>query len=316
MLWKIPLRYFSPGRDKARLLVFIFHRVLERPDPILPGEPDRAQFRWMVRFIRRNFSLLTFGRAVELLNRGELPPAAACITFDDGYRDNHDLALPILREEGACATFFVATGFLNGGRMWNDDVIEAIRVKPQLLDWSDLGLGRHELGDIEQRPQLINKTLGALKYRPHAERARVAREIARRAGVADDSTLMMDDAEVRALRAAGMEVGAHTDTHPILASVDDATAMAEIVKGKGRLEEILGERVDVFAYPNGNPERDFQPRHVDMVRAAGFLAAATTAWGTGRVSSDTLQVPRFTPWDRTPFRFAARSALMVARRDR
>ena len=56
-----------------------------------------------------------------------VPPKSILITFDDGYADNHDIALPILKRHGLTATFFIATGFLDGGRMWNDTVIEAVR---------------------------------------------------------------------------------------------------------------------------------------------------------------------------------------------
>ena len=65
--------------------------------------------------------------AVDALKTGKLPARAAAITFDDGYADNRSIALPILKQHGLSATFFIATGYLNGGRMWNDTIIEAIR---------------------------------------------------------------------------------------------------------------------------------------------------------------------------------------------
>jgi peptidoglycan/xylan/chitin deacetylase (PgdA/CDA1 family) len=56
-----------------------------------------------------------------------LADSLGCITFDDGYADKHDVAMPILQRHGLCATFFIATGFLNGGCMWNDTIIETVR---------------------------------------------------------------------------------------------------------------------------------------------------------------------------------------------
>ena len=64
------------------------------------------------------------------LATGSLPDRAVTVTFDDGYADNAEVALPILQRHGVPATFFVATGYLNGGRMWNDSIIEAIRRAP------------------------------------------------------------------------------------------------------------------------------------------------------------------------------------------
>ena len=75
-----------------------------------------------------------------------------------------------------------------------------------------------------------------------------------------------------------MEVGAHTRSHPILSSIDDALAHLEITVGKAELEAILDEPVDVFAYPNGNPQRDLTSKHVEMVKMAGFRSAAAWRW--------------------------------------
>lgn len=308
------MRYLSPGKERGKLLVFIFHRVLEKPDPLLAGEPDISTFEWMVRFISQTFNVLPFGEAVERMKICDLPPAAACITFDDGYQDNFTLALPILQRYNTKATFFIATGFLDGGRMWNDDIIEAIRfTRKSHVDWSVFGLGNHDLSTDLQRSQCLGTILGKLKYLPHEERAATARQLSRSVGIPDQSTFMMSSNQVRSLRAAGMEVGAHTRSHPILSNLNDQQAQAEIWGGKNELETVLGETVNVFAYPNGNPERDLTSRDVELIRAAGFCAAATTAWGIATEESNKLLIPRFTPWDRSYHRFAARTALTLAR---
>lgn len=314
-LWKPVMKVLSPAGGRGKLVIFIFHRVLAGPDPLLPGEPDAIQFDWMVRFISRSFTVLPFGAAVELLKRGQLPSAAACITFDDGYKDNFSVALPILRRYGVPATFFVATGFLGGGRMWNDDILEALRVLPNAqVDWSDFGLGKHDLTTFHGRYCTVAPVLRKLMYFPHRERAAVAKEIARRAGVADKSDLMMSSDEVRGLRAAGMEVGGHTHSHPILSGLEDEDALSDIQRGKTELEAILSEPVTVFAYPNGNPRRDLDARHVEMLKKAGFVAAATTEIGVARSGTDPFLLPRFTPWDRSRVKFGARCALALSGR--
>ena len=297
------------------MFVFIFHRVVSMHDALRPAEPDAAQFDWMMRFVSRNFRVLPFGVAVEQLLHGDLPAAAACVTFDDGYRDNYDTALPILLRHGVVGTFFIATGFLDGGRMWNDDIIEAVRLSAGgSIDWSRYGLGCHDLSSTQAMRDCLDLVLGRLKYFPHRQRAQTAREIACCAGVDDKSELMMSADDVRAIRAAGMEIGGHTHTHPILSTLGDEEAFAEIVRGKDELESILSERVGVFAYPNGNPTLDLAARHVEMLKNAGFGAAATTENGVGTASCDPFLIPRFTPWDRTPARFATRCALVLTGR--
>jgi peptidoglycan/xylan/chitin deacetylase (PgdA/CDA1 family) len=126
---------------------------------------------------------------------------------------------------------------------------------------------------------------------------------------------MMTAEQVRHLHASGMEVGAHTVSHPILASLDSQRAGREIWECKNQLEAITGARVSLFAYPNGKPGRDYRAEHVDMVRRMGFEAAVSTAWGVAHAASDPFQLPRFTPWDRTPGRFLLRLMQNTFRRD-
>lgn len=309
------LNRLSPGGARGKLQVFIFHRILAKPDSLLPGEPDAKQFDWMVRLIGRNFNVLPFGRAVSLLKSGSLPKAAACITFDDGYKDNFSVALPILQRHGLTATFFIATSFLDGGRMWNDDIIEAIRLLPnETADLKEFGLDRYDLTTPTNRVNAIGTILGKLKYQPHGQRQAVARKIAQHAGVDDRSGLMMSADDVRAMRTAGMELGGHTHSHPILKSLTDDEAYSEITRGKSELETVLSEQVKVFAYPNGNPQLDLSPQHIEMIRQAGFTAAATTQQAIATVKTDPFMMPRFTPWDRTPAKFGIRCALALARR--
>ena len=115
----------------------------------------------------------------------------------------------------------------------------------------------------------------------------------------------MRDDQVRQLHRAGMGIGAHTAHHPILASLPAAAARGEIAAGRAALEAIIGAPVPLFAYPNGKPGTDYRAEHVRMVRELGFEGAVSTAWGAD-AEGDAFQVPRFTPWDRTPGRFLAR----------
>src|SRR5690606_27366994 len=94
----------------------------------------------------------------------------------------------------------------------------------------------------------------------------------------------------------GMSIGAHTMTHPILACVEPRVAKREIDDSRAALEALIGEKVRLFAYPNGKPSKDYTRAHVDMVRRLGFHGAVSTAMGAASHGADLLQVPRFTPW--------------------
>ena len=302
-----PFAWRAPAGRRGRLNTFIFHRVLPQPDPLLPGEPDAQRFEQIAAFLARCFRVMPLPDAIDALQRGCLPAAAACITFDDGYADNLEVAAPILRKHGLSATFFIATGFTGGGRMFNDTVIEAVRAAPSgELDWSDLGLPRLRLDGIGDRLAAIDALLKALKYLEPAQRQEQVAEIARRAGLPQQSTLMMSVAQLRALRALGMDIGGHTMRHPILSRLDDAAALAEIGGGREQLTAWLGEAPRTFAYPNGVPQRDYSERDVQLVQRCGFQGAVSTARGRASTGGDIYQVPRFTPWDRGGLKFAAR----------
>lgn len=298
---------FSPSGPSGRLTILIFHRVLPAPDPMFPEDPDVARFDQILSWVGAAFNVIPLDDAIKRLQQGQLPARALAITFDDGYADNCTLALPLLQKHGMSACFFVASGFLNGGIMWNDVVIESIRGnKAGELDLSTLGLGAFRLGNAQDKRQAIDVLLPRLKYLDSAARLDKVRAISELSGADLPDNLMMTTAQVRVLRESGMVVGGHTLNHPILARLDDNTARNEIALNKTHLESILGESVSVFAYPNGKPGRDYDARHVQMVREAGFSAAVSTSPGVSRSSSDLWQLPRFTPWDRTRLKFGLR----------
>lgn len=115
------------------LSILVYHRVLAQADPLLPALPDTRLFDRHMALLGRCFRVLPVGEAVARLRQGTLPARAACITFDDGYADNAEWALPILQRHGLRAAFFIASDYLDGGRMWNDDVIAAVRHAQQAV---------------------------------------------------------------------------------------------------------------------------------------------------------------------------------------
>lgn len=314
MLWKTAIRHLSGNGKSAKLQVFIFHRVLPKTDTLMAGEPSVEEFDWMIRFIAGTYTVLTFGDAVSRLQSGTLPPGCACITFDDGYQNNATLAAPTLKKYGVSATFFIATAYLDRQRMWNDKVIEAVRHMPDgEFDRTPYGLPPCQLGSDVTRAECISQLLGVLKYLPHDQRSELSESLTNAANIGESYDTMMTPSEVRTLRNSGMEIGAHTHTHPILSGLPDSVAETELARSKDELEAILGESITSFAYPNGNTRRDLGPQHATMAKKLGFRAAATTDWGIATMHTNPFLIPRFTPWDRTPHRFAMRCTLAMGK---
>lgn len=291
----------------GRVCVVNYHRVLAQQDPLLASEPDVDVFRWQMELLARCFNVLPLHDAVAAVATGTVPPRAVCITFDDGYRSVHDLALPVLREFGLPATVFVTSGHLGQGSMWNDRIIEAVQTFPgKELDLSALGLGAYPLYNLDDRRIAVGTLTERSKYLPPQARHTLVERLEALVGNGLVQGLMLTPEMVVNLDRHGIEIGAHTVSHPILTSLDDDSARLEISAGKEQLESILGKPVRLFAYPNGKVDKDFDRRHVNMVREAGFTAAFTTAVGAITRGQDQFQLPRSRPWDTTPLLFGLR----------
>lgn len=318
MLLKASLTLASPAGVRGRLSVLIFHRVLAAPDPLFPQEIDALRFDLLCGWLREHFQVLALEEACRRLAEGSLPARAAAITFDDGYADNHDIALPILARHNLPACFFIATSFIDGGVMWNDVVIEAVRRTTRgRIDAeaaTGLPLGALPLLTLQDRQAAIGALIAAMKYLPFEQRLQAVQALAHEADVVPPSDLMMRRTQVRALADQGMSLGGHTVSHPILARLPAGAARREIEDGKAALEAMIEREVTLFAYPNGRPGEDFGEEHVHMARAAGFRAAVTTGWGTADRETDPFRIPRFTPWDRGRLRFLARLLQNLRRR--
>ncbi len=290
-----------------RLSILTYHRVLPEPDPLRPGDIDASTFERHMKAVSRVFDVVPLQSAIGDLSRGEPKRGSVAITFDDGYADNATVALPILRKLGLTATFFIASDYLNGGRMWNDTVIEAVSAHGhEQLDLTGIGLAAYPTRNDDEKRQAADSIISTLKYLPQPERDAQVDKVAAKVGNRLPADLMMTTEQLRQLSEAGMTIGGHTASHPILARLDDATAFHEIQENKRVLHELCGQSIELFAYPNGKPNVDYETRHVDMLRRLDFKGAVSTRWGTAGKSSDPYQLPRFTPWDRSSLKYVLR----------
>jgi len=303
------LATISSGAGKQKkVLILIYHRVLDEPDFMRPGEVDKNEFTWHMELMSRYFNVLSLKEALEKADEDNLPPRAVCITFDDGYADNYFNALPILNKFGLEATFFIANGFLDGGIMWNDCVIEGVRsIQGDILDLREIKLGEFDISTDEKKARVAGSILKTIKHCEPSQRKQYAKYffslIPKNA-----PEIMLTMEQLRMLYKSGMEIGGHTKTHPILATLDKTEASLEIKENKQVLEDILDTQINFFAYPNGKPEIDYLPEHVQIIKKSKYQAALSTEWGVMDKNSDKWQLPRFTPWDSVPEKFMLRIA--------
>ncbi|MCT2141084.1 polysaccharide deacetylase family protein [Dietzia cinnamea] len=144
------------------------------------------------------------------------------------------------------------------------------------------------------RQEALEKLVAALKAVPYAQFDACLAEVlaALEADLPPRSGDMLSWDDVRRLHRWGVDIGAHTVHHPILANADDRTAAAEIVGSRDRIAAELGEVPRHFAYPNGGPS-DFLDRDVTTVADAGFVSAVTTVEGINLADTDRFRLLRF-----------------------
>ena len=290
---------------EPKLNILIYHRVMPKPDPLRRWETDAEQFRKHLKWISEVFNVIPLPDAIEQLKTGTLKRRSLAITFDDGYLDNATHALPLLKEFGFHATFFCTSAWLDGGLMWNDQVIEAIRLWPEkFISIDELEIIELPVQTIEEKKEAIRTILPKLKYQEHNQRQEIVDSLtAKTDGLPD---LMMRHEHIRLLHQEGMGIGGHTHSHPIISGADNETLKIEIEKNKQILEEILQTSLTLFAYPNGKTNIDFRKEQIKFIDSAGYTASVTTVPSIASRSTDPFLLPRFTPWDNSEFRFILR----------
>jgi peptidoglycan/xylan/chitin deacetylase (PgdA/CDA1 family) len=182
------------------------------------------------------------------------------ITFDDGYRDNYTAALPILKRYGARATFFVATGFVDHPALpWWDEIAWMVRSSTKAGLPAGRWLAAPMPFDEPDREAAVRACLRAFKSVPGADHAEYLESLADATGcgrcpAGPEVGLWMTWEMLREMRSAGMTIGGHTVTHPVLARLPQPAQREEIVACGRRLAEELGEPMRYFSYPVGGPD--------------------------------------------------------------
>jgi len=288
------------------LSILIYHRVLDRFDYLRPYEPVREDFLWHMSLLSRYMNPLSLSEALLRLSEDRLPSRAVCVTFDDGYADNLHCALPILERCKVPATVFVATDFVDGKNMWNDRIIDTLRyLRSDALDLRSLGLSVYRIATEEQRYNCSMTLLSEIKYKSLSEREQLVSSIESLAQHKREA-LMLSESNLRVLHMRGVNIGAHTQSHPILSELSPEDSYQEIAGSKQWLEASLQGPVEHFAYPNGRFHDDYNGEQVKQVKKIGFKAALTTEYGATIKNTDLFQLPRFTPWGKSRFLFLLR----------
>jgi hypothetical protein len=196
--------------------------------------------------------------------------------------------------------------------MWNDLVIESVRLSDTMIDAGVLGLESIDLTK-SNRSDVAYTLISHIQYRPTDERFSIARELFSQSVGKSPSRQMMTPDQLKDLVKFDIDVGAHTVKHPILKDLSDSEARHEIESSRDWIANVTGRQPLLFAYPNGKPGRDYDQRDVKLVQELGFQAAVSTEWGCATPHSPLFELPRFKPWEKDEFGFAMRLCKTIGR---
>jgi peptidoglycan/xylan/chitin deacetylase (PgdA/CDA1 family) len=265
---------------RSQLIVLNYHRIGDASssafDPSV-FSVDQDGFDKQIGFIKKAYNLVTPDDSLDIIT-GRTKPDGTCVavTFDDGYRDCLELALPVLQKHNAKATFFVVSQYAEHQPVpWWDLVAYAAKqalgrtialtypknINVDLSD-SQFSKGLKQLLDLYKHPDskdpekfmiALNTAIGL------PEKTRTDR-------------LLLNWDEAQQMHKAGMEIGLHSNSHAVMSKLSGQAQRIDIETGRDLMRERLGFTPRVFAYPDGRTS-SFTAETSDIVKALGFQAA-------------------------------------------
>jgi peptidoglycan/xylan/chitin deacetylase (PgdA/CDA1 family)/glycosyltransferase involved in cell wall biosynthesis len=291
------LRRMHRRRFGSGVRILFYHRVTAKAAaPDLRGRSPltAAEFEKHLKHLKRHYRVISLGEAAQALQSGApLPGNTVVITFDDGYRDNLTVALPLLEKYAAPATLFAVTSAIDGRPFWFDEVprwFAQTKVATIRLDDTSEEL---PLTSADERRKALEHVLGYLKSLPGERLVGAFNELRGKLEIgagnshAERETLTWD--ELRAMvRGERITIGAHTVTHPILPNLAPEDAIGEIRESVETIARQLGRPVKFFAYPNG----DCNSATRQAVREMNLVACSTGGGGFNPQGSDLVALSR------------------------
>lgn len=276
-----------------RLTVLCWHSVGEVYSAPWTAEAALRGFGEQLSWLGRYANVVDLEDGLQRLRRGELGPRAVALTFDDGYRDNLEVAAPLLAEHGMTATVFVVTDYLSGTTQpWWEYLAWAIEGSVNhAIEWD----GECYSCRPEDRRATYLQLSDLVKLSSHAKRLDQVQQIVDRLqpeGRFPHHQLFLDWTSAGRLIESGLSLGAHTTSHSILARETPEAQLHDLHSCRSQLIERFGLLDPVLAYPNGS-RGDYDEETIRSARRAGFSYALRGVDGWNDRKASPLELNRF-----------------------
>lgn len=292
------------GRIKKRHLAVIlfYHRFKKDNDDTFPDKLYVKYFKRQMLHLKRWYNVITLDKLVEnTKNREDFSYPSVVVTIDDGFKDNYDLAYPILKNLDLPATIFLTSGFINTQKApWVDEIGMALAntrlselYVPQLC-----GDQAVAISSTKQKAETLHRIYEKLLYLEHNTKVdlidTLLNILSDKGDLGAHERIMLNWEEIKQMSQNNISFGAHTLTHPTLSKMGSEDAMFEIIESKRIIENEIGACVQHFAIPNGQNE-DFTEVLREFCKNGLFESIATTNFGEVTKFSDPYKLPRVCP---------------------
>ena len=289
-VWRRCLRGWA-GRGEA--IILIYHRVIEKWDRTLdysqPGMVVTADtFERQLQFLKKHFHIVPLSSFLNPTPNTQHPKPLCAITFDDGWRDNYEIAFPILQKHSVPATIFLTTDFIGTNRaFWHTELMyllmhgdlskllrneSVFRTYPGPVRYRLMRLARTTTSPAAQAVDLVIEAVKEKCDEPTIED--LIHDLSKSAAIPrpmlTDRRFFLDWAQIREMAAAGIEIGSHGCSHRILTRLKPEEAKEELTRSKADIESRIGRAVQHFAFPEGAANAGLMP----LVRESGYRTAS------------------------------------------
>jgi len=247
-----------------------------------------SSFDKQMRYVSRNFNIISVEKLIAAIGDGkDITSNTIAVTFDDGWRDNYSVALPILRKYKIPAMIFLATDLVKSGKippfleismlLGKDNIwpAKAVGIFREIIDKHNLTaiipqLNPGQLQLMARNPYYYMRTLMMLDYKyMHEIIDAMLFELHFDRAEWSNIRWMVNAEEIREMAASGIEFGSHGESHDLMVLIELEQVRRELQQSKEYIEGLLGKKVNILAYPNG----DYNDAIKEEVRAAGYLGA-------------------------------------------
>jgi len=232
---------------------------------------DPELFDKCLKLICRNYEVIT----IEDIPHAKLHEQTATISFDDGYKDNIEIALPILEKHNIKASFYVATDCIDKQiPTWTYYLEHLFKntEKTDLdlrFDYLPEDMRVKQLPDYNARIAYVRKLKPILKNLSLAQRWEIVMYVQSVYTDVQKPDVMMNWHDLKKLRDLGHPIGSHTKSHVMLGHITDETRLIDELKGsRDRIFEMLGEHPKTISYPIGS----YNEKVIEMSKQCGYIA--------------------------------------------